>query len=92
MNTSRQIGGAIGLAAVSTIAATTARHYAESHLGSTPLSPASLTHGFHAAFYVLTGLAVLGAILAAAFIEPQRRAAKVGAIPDGAAVRVEEAA
>jgi EmrB/QacA subfamily drug resistance transporter len=92
LNTSRQIGGAVGLAAISTIAATSAKHYAESHLGSTPLSAASLTHGFHAAFYVLTGLAILGAILAATLIEPQRRVARVGSIPDDPAVRVEEAA
>ena len=38
INTSRQIGGAVGLAAVSTIAATYTNHYASSHAGVTTSS------------------------------------------------------
>jgi hypothetical protein len=49
-NTSRQIGGSIGLAVVSSIAATASSHYAHSHALPAFSSPA-LTHGFHVAFY-----------------------------------------
>jgi MFS family permease len=83
INTSRQIGGAIGLAAVSTIAASTS--------GSS-LAPASLTHGFHVAFYVLTGLAVLGALVAGLFVESRPRLAEVEPLGSEAAVTLEEAA
>jgi EmrB/QacA subfamily drug resistance transporter len=56
LNTSRQIGGAIGLAAVSTVAAT----------GSSVMS------GFQTSFDVLTGLALLGALVAVSFIAVPR--------------------
>jgi EmrB/QacA subfamily drug resistance transporter len=72
INTSRQVGGAIGLAAVSTIATTYTARYADQHVGVTPASGSALTHGFDVAFYVLAALAVLGAVVAAVFIEPQR--------------------
>src|SRR5262249_60485732 len=42
INTSRQIGGAVGLAAVSTIAGTATSHYADSHAGASALTPAAL--------------------------------------------------
>src|SRR5439155_12576140 len=51
INTSRQIGGAVGLAAVSTIAATYTNHYASSHAGVTTASASALTHGFDVTFY-----------------------------------------
>ena len=73
VNTSRQIGGAIGLAAVTTIATTATTRYADAHAGITAGSSSALTHGFDVAFYVLTALAVLGALIAAVFIEPQRQ-------------------
>jgi EmrB/QacA subfamily drug resistance transporter len=83
INTSRQIGGAIGLAAVSTIAASTS--------GSS-LAPAALTHGFHVAFYALTGLAVLGTVIAAVFVESRPRLAEVEPLGGEVAVVLEEAA
>jgi MFS family permease len=75
INTSRQIGGAVGLAAVSTIAATYSARYADGHAGSTPLDGAALTHGFQIAFSVLTVLAVIGAGIAATFVRAQPRVA-----------------
>ena len=71
VNTGRQIGGAIGLAAVSAIAATSTGNYADSHPGLTSTSAAALDHGFQTALYVLTGLAVVGAIITIAWIRPQ---------------------
>jgi len=68
INTSRQIGGAIGLAAVTTIAATASSHYASSHAVPAFSGPA-LTHGFQVAFYALVGVALAGAAITAAFVE-----------------------
>jgi EmrB/QacA subfamily drug resistance transporter len=71
INTSRQIGGAVGLAAISTIATTLTNQYVDSHAGSTPATGAALTHGFEASFYVLAALAVFGALVAVALIRPE---------------------
>src|SRR5438132_8876904 len=69
LNTSQQIGGAIGLAAASTIATTFTSHYVGSHAGATALSAPALTYGFQITFYVLAGLAALAAVLSALLIE-----------------------
>ena len=65
VNTSRQIGGAIGLAAVTAIAATATRNYAGDG-GAT----AALDHGFQTALYSLAGLLVLGIAVAATLVRP----------------------
>ena len=93
INTSRQIGGAIGLAAVSTIATTYTSRYADAHAGVTASNGGALTHGFHVAFYALAGLAVVGAVIAAVFIEPQqRRQVEPEVVAGEPAVMLEEAA
>src|ERR687883_305985 len=46
VNTSRQIGGAIGVAATSAIAATSTSRYVDSHSAVTASSPVALDHGF----------------------------------------------
>jgi EmrB/QacA subfamily drug resistance transporter len=74
INTSQQIGGAIGLAAATTIATTFTSHYVDSHPGATALGGAALTHGFQIAFYVLAGLSAVAVVLAAALIEPRPKA------------------
>ena len=70
-NTTQQIGGAIGLAAASTIATTFTGHYVTDHPGSSALSGPALTYGFQITFYVLAGVAALAAVLAAVMIEPK---------------------
>jgi EmrB/QacA subfamily drug resistance transporter len=87
INTSRQIGGAIGLAAVSTIAATATSSYVTSHGADTAGSGAALNHGFQAALYSLTGLLFVGAAIVIAFVRPARRAE-----PSGEAVALRDAA
>jgi EmrB/QacA subfamily drug resistance transporter len=77
INTSRQIGGAVGLAAVSTIAAG---------------SGGGLTHGFHTAFYVLAGLAAAGALLTALLVEHEPHGATVVSLTPEVLEPVEEAA
>ncbi|MGZ4665701.1 MAG: DHA2 family efflux MFS transporter permease subunit [Frankiaceae bacterium] len=69
INTNQQIGGAIGVALATTIATTVTSHYVQGHPGTTAMTGAALTHGFAVAFYVLAGLAALGAILAAVMLE-----------------------
>ena len=90
INTSRQIGGSIGLAAVTTIAATATGNYAHSHAVLTTSDPA-LAHGFQVAFYALSGLALAGAAIAAAFVESRPRVAP-RAKPVEADVALHEAA
>ena len=79
VNTSRQIGGAIGLAAVSAIAAASTSAYADAH-DVTSSSAAALDHGFQTGLYVLTGLLVLGALIAGGFVRPQP--APVAVLPE----------
>jgi MFS family permease len=68
LNTSQQIGGAIGVAVATTIATTYTSRFATSHhLGA--FAPAALTHGFVIAFYVLAAISLAGSLLSAALIE-----------------------
>jgi EmrB/QacA subfamily drug resistance transporter len=71
INTNQQIGGAIGVAAVTTIATTFTTHYVNGHPGTNPFSGPALTHGFEIAFYALAAVAALGAALAAVMLEPR---------------------
>jgi EmrB/QacA subfamily drug resistance transporter len=71
VNTSRQIGGAIGLAAISAVAAASTSSYVDSHPEVQASSALAVTHGFQTGFYVLTGLLLLGALIAAALVKPR---------------------
>jgi MFS family permease len=71
VNTSRQIGGAIGLAAISAVAAASASSYADLHPEVQASSALALTHGFQIGFYVLTGLLLFGALIAATLVKPR---------------------
>jgi len=70
INTSRQIGGAIGIAAVSAVAAASTTRYADSHPAVAASSRLALDHGFQTGLYVLTGLLVVGALIALSFVKP----------------------
>jgi EmrB/QacA subfamily drug resistance transporter len=74
VNTSRQIGGAIGLAAISTIAATATSNYVHSH-GLSSVTAQATVHGFQTSFFVLGGLLVLGLVVVAVFLRPARERA-----------------
>jgi len=92
INTSRQIGGSIGLAAVTTITASISSHYATDH-GVSALSGPALTHGFQIAFYALAGVALAGAAIAAAFVESKpKEPAKAEPIEPEVEAVLEEAA
>jgi EmrB/QacA subfamily drug resistance transporter len=91
INTNQQIGGAIGVAAATTIATTSTNHYLHAHTGATALSGAALTHGFGIAFYALAGIALLGAVLAALMLESKPTEPELQLNPD-AALELEAAA
>jgi EmrB/QacA subfamily drug resistance transporter len=92
INTSRQIGGAIGLASVSAIAATSTSHYVHAHSAVTASAGVALDHGFQTALYVLTGLLVLGGLIAITLVK-SAPAPSAHAVPvDGEMVVLEEAA
>ncbi len=82
INTSQQIGGAIGVAAATTIAATYTSRYLDAHPAANPAGGAALTHGFAVAFYTLAAVAVLAAILCALIIESKPQLAEVEAEAD----------
>ena len=69
VNTSRQIGGAIGLAGISTIAASAAASYANAH-GVSVASASATVSGFQTSFVVLGGLLVAAFVVAAVFLRP----------------------
>jgi MFS family permease len=92
INTSRQIGGAIGLAAASAIATTATHHYVNTHPAITAANGLGLDHGLRTALYVLTGLLVFGALIAVALIGPARDPRPAVEPVDGEAIPIEEAA
>ena len=87
INTSRQMGGALGLAAVSAIAATSTSNYAQAHPALAASSATPLDHGLQTGLYVLTGLLLLGAAIALGVV----RSAPVAA-PAAQEIVLEEAA
>jgi EmrB/QacA subfamily drug resistance transporter len=87
VNTSRQIGGAIGLAGISTIAAGAASSYAATHGVPAGSGPATVS-GFQTSFDVLGGLLVAAFVVAAVFLRPQRERI----VEDVEAVQLQEAA
>ena len=84
INTSRQIGGAIGIAAVSAIAATSTAQLPRRHAGIAT-SGAALDHGLQTALYVVAGLAVAATVITAVFL-------RTAATPSVQVARVEERA
>jgi EmrB/QacA subfamily drug resistance transporter len=72
INTSRQVGGAVGLAAVSTIVSS----YAAT--GSPAAVSDGLTQGFQAGFLALAGVALAGAAIAGLMLAPRPEPVEVG--------------
>jgi EmrB/QacA subfamily drug resistance transporter len=68
INTSQQIGGALGLAILASIANSRTDDLMTAAGGAKSALPNALTEGFQSAFMVGAGFAVLGAILAATLI------------------------
>jgi sugar phosphate permease len=72
VNTTMQVGGALGLAVLATLAATrTDSAVADGHSHA-----AALTSGFHLAFMIGAALVVASVIIAITVLQSERRAAK----------------
>jgi EmrB/QacA subfamily drug resistance transporter len=63
VNTSRQMGGALGLAILVSVAASLTSGYVRDH-GVAPLDGAALVHGYHGAFLLSAAIALVGAVAA----------------------------
>jgi Na+/melibiose symporter-like transporter len=83
INTSRQIGGAIGIAVSTAIAAA-----ATGHAAGLP----ALDHGYRVALITLTGMLLVGAAIAATFLRPAPANATAEAVEAPEPARLEQAA
>ncbi|MGW2654210.1 MFS transporter [Streptomyces sp. NPDC001478] len=95
INTSQQIGGAIGTALLNTIAASAATAYATSHaaLGATDpelLKLQSMVHGFTGAIWWAVGILVVSAAIAVTFVNAGRPDATVTPAGSGSAEGAED--
>jgi EmrB/QacA subfamily drug resistance transporter len=70
VNASRQIGGAVGIAAVSALATASTNSYLHAHAGIASSSTVALDHGLRTGLEVLTVLLVAGAVIAATLVRP----------------------
>jgi EmrB/QacA subfamily drug resistance transporter len=72
INTSQQVGGALGVAVLSTITFTRFNTYLADHIGNPQaLAPHALVDGFHLAFLAGAVMALIGLIATLAFIPKQ---------------------
>ena len=89
INTSQQVGGAVGVAVLSTIAVTVSTNHVTSAVKSavaaggnaqqaaTAAAPQALVDGFHTAFYVAAATALVGLVCTVLFIRRQTRVVHV---------------
>jgi EmrB/QacA subfamily drug resistance transporter len=70
INTTAQVGGALGLAVLATLSATRT----EGMIGAGESTAAALTSGYHLAFGIGAALVVVAIAIAATVLEPERRA------------------
>jgi EmrB/QacA subfamily drug resistance transporter len=68
VNTSQQIGGAVGTAVLSTIFISAVSRYMTSHPPGPRVQSAAAIHGYNVAFAVACGLFLVGAVLTAALL------------------------
>jgi MFS family permease len=97
VNTSQQVGGAIGTALLNTIAASAATAYASSHAALGARNPEllklqSMVHGFTGAIWWAVGILVVASVIAVTFINAGRPSAgpATGASGSGDADGVED--
>jgi hypothetical protein len=75
INTAEQVGGAIGLAVLATVATSRTDSLLRTAQGAQSALPGALTDGFSRAFIVGAGFAALGIVLALLFVQNSRPAA-----------------
>jgi EmrB/QacA subfamily drug resistance transporter len=81
INTSQQVGGALGLAVLATIANTRTLDLMQAAHGSPAARPVALTEGFQSAFLAGAGFAVLGILASLFMIRSSDSRALVGMSP-----------
>ena len=81
INTSQQIGGALGLAVLGTIAANKTTDLLLAERGAQAAIPGALTEGFQLAFLTGAGFAILGIIATLVFVSGEESKQVVGASP-----------
>ncbi len=64
VNTSQQVGGAVGLALLSTVSASAVADYARTHAGLSGLAGAAAVHGYTAGFWWAAGTFATGLLVA----------------------------
>jgi EmrB/QacA subfamily drug resistance transporter len=88
INTSQQVGGALGLAILASIANSRTDALMQDANGAASALPGALTEGFHLAFTVGAGFAIVGALLAATLISSKESRAHAEAAQAGEVVPV----
>jgi MFS family permease len=81
VNTTAQVGGALGLAVLATLSATRS----ESLLGGGEATASALTGGYHLAFLIGAGLVAIAIIVAVTVLQPEGQTEKQVARKVGAA-------
>ena len=79
VNTSQQVGGAVGLALLSTVSASAAADYARTHLGLPGLAGAAAVHGYTTGFWWAAGIFATGLVLALVILPWKAEASRVHA-------------
>jgi hypothetical protein len=79
VNTSQQVGGAVGVAVLSTVFANAASSYASSHAGAPGLATAAAVHGYTTAFTLAAVLFGIGLAVAAVVLPRRIRPESVAA-------------
>ncbi|MGH2920155.1 MAG: MFS transporter [Solirubrobacteraceae bacterium] len=83
VNTMQQVGGSIGTALLSTIAASATTSHLAGQVPSPALSAEAAVDGYQAAFWWAAAIFAIGAVLCTALLSSRRRApAAAGAAPD----------
>jgi EmrB/QacA subfamily drug resistance transporter len=82
INTSQQIGGALGIAILSTIATTHTESVVRGAGGAAPAMPRALTEGFQYAFAVGAGMTLLGLIATLVLLDRKDREQPVAEIAE----------
>jgi EmrB/QacA subfamily drug resistance transporter len=72
VNTMQQVGGSVGTAVLSTLAASSTASYVRGHLGADNLRSIAATNGYTTAFTVAAILLAIGAVLTFIIIPPRR--------------------
>jgi sugar phosphate permease len=80
INTSQQIGGAVGIAILSTVAIT----HTENEVAAGTAVPQAMTSGFQLAFWVGAGIAIVGVIASLALIRQEELSGAASPALEGA--------